>query len=220
VHLGIEGFYKEFTDVPGRLALDANASGVEFWVRRTAGSWMGWLGYSLAWVWSAPDARGGSAPGEDETNRIDFSGRHLLSAGFEASIRERTRLVLGFAYGAGLPYSGIPLSQQDLPSRVGEIENVFAMSSPSLNSATRGGTETAPLLYSPDKPFLRLDASISSQWTPALGGREMRVEPYIKVLNGLGRRDALFYFVNDPHEDPREIGTLPVLPIVGVSIGF
>ncbi len=220
VHLGIEGFYKEFSDVPGRLALDANASGVEFWVRRSAGNWVGWLGYSLAWVWSVPESRTGTETGEGDDGRIDFSGRHLLSAGFEASIRDRTSLVFGFAYGAGLPYSGIPLSQPDAPSRVGDIESVFTVASISVNSASRGGTETAPLLYSPDTPFLRLDVSISSHWDPELGGRRMRVEPYIKVLNGLGRRDALFYFVNDQQDDPRAIGTLPVLPIVGVSVGF
>jgi hypothetical protein len=208
--LGIEGFYKDFSDVPGRLAMQANASGVDFWVRRSEGSWTGWLGYSLAWVWS------GSEGGE----RREFSGRHLLSSGFDLSIRDRTTIDLRLAYGAGLPYSGIPLSPHQMKSAVGDVETDFVMATPSLTSAERGGTETAPLLYSPDRPFVRLDASISRRWSPRWGGHQLRIEPYLKVLNGLGRRDALFYFVNDPDTAPREIGALPILPVAGITVEF
>jgi hypothetical protein len=136
------------------------------------------------------------------------------------SIRDRTRIDLKFAYGAGLPYSGIPLSPDRTRSVVGDVENGFIVSTSSLTSAERGGTETAPLLYSPDRPFIRLDASISQRWNPRWGGRELRIEPYLKVLNGLGRRDALFYFVNERDTDPQAIGALPILPVAGITFDF
>lgn len=212
--LGIEGFYKQFADVPGDLGIEANASGMDFWVRRTGDRVSGWLGYSLAWVWSDTASVG--------EGRASFRGRHLLNSGLEIGIRESTHITLRFAYGAGLPYSGIPLAAFTNPELApdGTLSAQLRSLGPSLNSVDPGGTETAPLLYAPDEPFLRLDASVSSQWLPRVGGHEVRVEPYLKVLNGLARRDALFYFVNAKDDAPRAIGTLPVLPVAGVNIGF
>ncbi|MEX2584380.1 MAG: carboxypeptidase regulatory-like domain-containing protein [Gemmatimonadota bacterium] len=204
VRLGVEGFFKDFADVPGGRSTDANASGVDLWVRRGSGAWTGWLGYSLAWVWSPMSP-------EQQSN---FTGRHLLSAGLGAPIRERTRLDLRFAYGAGLPYSAIPLSSQ-LESMTTRTNYVTA---PSLDAAQRGGTETAPLLHSPDEPFLRLDASLSQLWTSRRGDRVFEISPYIRVLNSLGRRDALFYYFNrDDGQGTRAIGSLPIVPMVGVE---
>ena len=211
MRLGIEGFFKEFSNVPGSLSMEANASGVDFWVRRESETWGGWLGYSLAWVWS----RGV----EDE--HLDFSGRHLLSAGVQTTWGDRTHIDLRFAYGAGLPYSGIPLAHPDRFSSVGTVENSFETNTPSLSSAQRGGTETAPLLYTPESPFIRLDASISQDWSPRWGEHLVHVTPYFKLLNGLGRRDALFYFVdNDENNEGRTIGALPVLPVAGLEVRF
>lgn len=209
IRLGIEGFYKEFSNVPGGLAMAANASGVDFWVRRSAGSWTGWIGYSLAWVWSR----------SSDEHQVDFNGRHLLSSGVEATIRDRTRLAFRFAYGAGLPYTGVPLSTTQTFT-VGGVTNVFQRGLASVNQADRGGTETAPLLYTPPKPYVRLDASVSQAWSPELGGRTVQIEPYVKVLNGLGRRDALFYFVEDGDDQARGIGALPILPVAGVTVRF
>jgi len=213
-HLGIEGFYKDFSDVPGDLGVEANASGVDFWVRRSGTSLTGWIGYSLAWVWSDTATV--------EAGRASFRGRHVLSSGLELAIRERTHFVVGFTYGAGLPYSEIPLAMgnnSDLAS-VGEVDSQFQKMGLAVNTASRGGTETAPLLYSPDEPFLRLDVSVSSVWSPDLAGRKTRIEPYLKLLNGLARRDALFYFVSGNGDGPRAIGALPILPIAGVNVRF
>jgi len=207
--LGIEGFFKDFSNIPGTEAMEANASGVDFWVRRSGEALTGWLGYSLAWVWSD----------SGEENQAEFAGRHLLSAGLGAPLGDRTRIDLRFAYGAGLPYSGIPLSTEQFAT-VGSVENSFERDTPSLMAAQRGGTETAPLLYTPDKAFLRLDAAIAQRWNPRWQGRTIQVEPYIKLLNGLGRRDALFYFVGGGDEDPRAIGNLPVIPVAGISFDF
>lgn len=207
LRLGIEGYYKDFSDVPGDVTMAANASGVDFWVRRTGEQWNGWLGYSLAWTWSPAD------PG---VYAASFHGRHLLSAGLEAKVRDRTRLGFRFAYGAGLPYAGIPLGLHP----PGEIENYFPMPTTRAYSMDRGGTETAPLLYQPPSPFIRVDASISRAWLPDWQGQTVRIEPYFKVLNGLGRRDPLFYLVDHRDPDPAGIGGFPVLPVMGVRIGL
>ncbi|MQA91798.1 MAG: TonB-dependent receptor plug domain-containing protein [Gemmatimonas sp.] len=207
-HLGIEGFYKHFSEVPGTTTVAGNASGVDVWVRRTEGDLTGWLGYSLAWAWSSAEA--------DTDTQPDFSGRHLLSAGFGAAIGARTHLDLRFAYGAGLPYSAIPLTStaQFSPERATLVNTLST-------AADRAGTEAAPLLHAPDNPYLRLDASISQRWTPRLGNRVFDISPYVRVLNGLGQRDALFYyFDSDSGEGLREIGTLPFIPVLGVEWKF
>jgi hypothetical protein len=213
MRLGIEGFFKDFSNIPGAFSMEANASGVDFWVRRDNEVLGGWLGYSLAWFWS----------NRPEEGRLEFSGRHLLSAGLQTTLGGHTHVDLRFAYGAGLPYSGIPLSQNDhlQLTTVGAVDNTFQLSAPSVMSAQRGGTETAPLLYTPESPFIRLDASISQRWNPEWGGGMVQITPYLKLLNGLGRRDALFYFVEDDEAtEGRAIGSLPVLPVAGLSVEF
>ncbi|MEX2571787.1 MAG: TonB-dependent receptor, partial [Gemmatimonadota bacterium] len=202
IRFGIEGYFKDFTDVPGAVNSAANASGVDFWLRRSAGRVTGWVGYSLAWVWSESQGETGN----------DFAGRHLLSAGLGAPVGERTRLDFRFAYGAGLPYAAIPLGTSDFATRA-EYPGLTSMT-----AAERGGTETAPLLHTPEEPYLRLDVSISQLWKVQRGARAFEISPYLRVLNGLGRRDALFYFFDGSAEDgPRAIGSLPIIPVVGVE---
>jgi hypothetical protein len=206
-HLGLEAFYKDFSRVPGRFSTEANASGADLWVRRETGRWRGSLGYSLSWAWSSgsPD------------RSADFVGRHLLSTGVEGTIFGNTGLDLRFAYGAGIPYTGIPLAASERQSAAPG----YARTSPTVTAAQRGGTESAPLLHNPDEPFLRLDASLSRSWSPRLGDRSYEITPYIRLLNGFGNRDALFYyFDHHANERPRAIGSFPVLPVVGMEWRF
>src|SRR5690606_14291458 len=150
---------------------DANASGDDVWIRRSTDGIDGWLGYSLAWVWSSRSA----VPGQ-----VDFKGRHLLSTCFSAPLREHTWIGLRLAYGAGLPYSAFPL---DVAMERGYTPADYAVEAEHIAHADRGGTETAPLLHSPDEPFLRLDAEISQHWTTRRAGRTMEIAPYLRILN-------------------------------------
>lgn len=209
VRLGIEGFYKDFSDVPESPSMGANASGVDLWVRRSGRTWSGWLGYSLAWAWS-------HGPLGSYT---DFTGRHLLSSGFSMRIGAGTFIDFRFAYGAGLPYSGIRLEPTGMDVSTRSTSNYAVTSPPDLMAADRGGTETAPLLQSPDRPFVRVDLAVSQLWTPRVAGRTFEIEPYLKLLNGLGRRDALFYY-DGGAEQERPIGRLPVLPVAGLKWRF
>jgi hypothetical protein len=65
VRLAVEGYYKTFEDLPSTLGELTEASGLDLWVRRGAGRLTGWLGYSLAWIWSDD----GSPPGTRSLNR-------------------------------------------------------------------------------------------------------------------------------------------------------
>lgn len=208
VRLGIEGFHKSFEGMPGAANDRARSSGVDVWVRRDAGALTGWLGYSLAWVWS--DSEG--------TDTEQFAGRQLLTSGLALPLGERSRLDLRFAYGSGLPYSAIPLS-----------ENVDAPPLPGTRIATRGSTAealnggagAAPLLPSPDRPYLRLDLGGSHTWTQRWLGRPTAISTYAKLLNTLGRRDALFYrYDRDEDRAPRGIAALPLVPVVGLEWKF
>ena len=201
IRLGVEGFYKRYTDVPEAFASEGNASGVDLWVRRSAAGISGWAGYSLSWVWS-------NRPASNETS---FVGRHLLTAGLQSSVATRMRIDLRFAYGAGLPYAAIPLEGPE-----GGFTNTNYVQDAPVVTVSRGGTEAAPLLQAPDQPFLRVDASISQLWEPRFGSRSYAISPYLRLLNSFGNRDALFYYFDkESGEESQPLGSLPVVPVVG-----
>lgn len=205
LRLGLEGYFKHFEDMPVLSTPRANASGFDIWLRRPRAEGItGWIGYSLAWVWS------GSM---EDTDQRDFTGRHLLSTGLNLPLGDETDLAFRFAYGAGLPYAGIPLE-------ISLTSGQTAIFNEALNAADRGGTETAPLLYTPDEPFLRIDASLTRKWTQRSGGRTIEISPFVRLINSLGDRDALFYFMDDGQEEPAALGSLPMIPIVGMEWRF
>ncbi len=206
VRLGVEGFHKIYDGIPTDPDGHAQASGVDFWIRRGGGSIQGWLGYSLAWLWSNDAQR----PAVDEI----FSGRHLVSAGVQGSAGDAGRFQLRVTYGAGLPYTAI---QPGGPSEP-------AGHSPAVNlvpSATTGAVDPSTLVASPDEPYLRLDGEISHTWLVHWLGSSTLVTPYLRVLNALNRRDALFYhFDGSDTTSPRALAALPVVPVVGVGMQF
>jgi hypothetical protein len=206
VSLGLEGFFKNFQGIPGGEASNANASGMDFWVRRGTGDWRGWLGYSLSWTWSLTDAAAESR----------FAGRHLLSSGLSAPLGERGRLDFGLVYGAGLPYSAIPFGGSVVGSSV-----TNASTYESMRQADAMNAGSAPLLATPSRPYLRVDLGASRTWTPQWGRSAVEFSPYIRLLNTLGERDALFY--RGPAEGDgsfRPAVVLPLVPVVGMEWKF
>jgi hypothetical protein len=197
VRLGLEGYYKRFEDIPNPEQVGTYASGVDVWVRRTAGPLSGWLGYSLSWSWSLPDTV--------HDDRTRFAGRQILSAGVLGRLGAG-RFGVRMAYGAGLPYTsvGIPTSP-NLPS-TGTGSEVEA-------------PEDAPLAALATEPFFRFDAELATTFHPRVIGRDTQLTPYLRVINALNSRDALFYRYapSRPGASPRAVATLPLLPVFGVE---
>lgn len=201
LRLTLEGFYKSFRGLTG-IDRDRHASsGVDLRVTHRGDDVTGWLGYSLAWFWETT----AGSPG-------DFSGRHLLSAGLRSRLPGSTGLDLSFALSDGLPLTAVPLNNPDrsntLPSTpVGEQDDPLDREIDPLNQSTDG--------------FLRVDAELYALWNPTVGGRTMRLRPYLRVLNALNRRDALFhYFDRWRGGGPRPLAELSLLPVLGVEWHF
>ena len=207
VRLGLEGFYKRFHGLPSPHLVDtmssvAHTSGVDVWVRRTAGGVTGWFGYSLNWAWSTHT---------DTTLAPRFTGRHTINAGVRGVTWKRAVLSVRVAYGARLPDSTLRASLPD-----GVLDG-GSLPTPGQRSGVDLDTD-APLNAEPDG-FLRLDAEVSRTWSPLLAGRRTQLTPYLRVINALDSRDGLFYRYLDENEQRSipGVGGLPVVPVFGVS---
>lgn len=202
--LGIEGFFKSFEGIPAEPSRTARSSGVDLWLRRDVGRWTGWAGYSLAWVWAVT--------GQPASDR--FTGRHLLSGGIGTPVAPAARIDARFAYGSGIAYAAIPLNQhapnEAAPGQEADIRQF-------------GNTEgdAAPLIPSPDRPYLRVDLAATHRASVRLGGRDVQLDSYLKLLNTLGRRDALFYRYDQDRGDAlTALAVLPIVPVIGMEWRF
>ena len=207
LRLGLEGFFKEFSGVPGAAGQSLNASGVDLRVAREGERASGWLGYTLTWFW----ASGGILASRDSP----FSGRHLLSAGLTTALTNRTGIRLKASYGDGLPFTSIPVPGA-------EVSAPALSTTRTLNVAGDQVLNSAPeLAVGPDEGFLRLEVELFGRWSPTISGRTMDLRPYLRVINALNRRDALFYHF-DPwrNEGPQPLADLPFLPLVGLEWRF
>jgi hypothetical protein len=204
VRLGLEGFYKRFHGLPLKDATVSHNSGMDAWVRRTAGEMTGWLGYSLSWGWNSHEGLGTSA---------EFLGRQTVSGGIRGPVWRRTLLGVRVAYGDGLAYTPVGVRQEVLDGA----------SLPAYQSGNSVRLDSDAPLRGPSADFLRVDAEVSRTWTPMVAGRRTQLTPYLKVLNALESRDALFYRYFAEGENGstlQPVSTLPVVPVVGVSWQF
>jgi hypothetical protein len=205
VRLGLEGFWKGFSGLPTAPDETVRSSGIDVRVLTAGEAGAAWLGYGLSWFWSTVDLSGRTS---------QFMGRHLLSAGVSGSIGGPLRGEARLAYGAGLPYTSIPFGSD------------FASADPSTVNQGGGSEQLAeaapaPILEGLEEEFLRLDLEIHMLLEPRVGGRQWQVRPYVRLLNALDRRDALFYtFQPWRSEGVRPLAERPVLPLVGVAISF
>ena len=203
--LGLQGFWKSFEGLPGVGGATVRSSGVD--IRVLSGSERGaaWLGYGLSWYWSRSDLSGRPA---------DFAGRHLLSAGISGAIGGPLRGEGRVSFGSGLPYTSIPVGY------TADAANTLTAATPDARAEDAEpplSTFTAEL----DQSFLRLDVELYAELEPTWGDREWRVRPYLRLLNALDRRDALFYaFERWRSDSVRPIAELPVLPLLGVAVSF
>lgn len=219
--LGIEGYYKLFNGLPAGAAFArlepeiaarptrAHASGLDLWLRRDEGRVTGWVNYSLGWVWSAS----GSGPATDL-----FAGRQLLNTGVAVPLGATGRFDFRVSYGAGLPYTAVPAAVQD-PSLDPGLDASQPLHSLVLSAEPPAETEPGKK-DPPDSPFLRIDLEVSHQFEDHWRGHPVTLIPYIRVLNALDRRDAMFYHVSPDGSGPRALSTMPLMPIVGLRLTF
>lgn len=204
VHLGADGYVKAFDGLPGIERGSLRSSGVDLRVRRRSDAFGAWLGYSLAWFWR-PDGGTGTGAGSDA-----FTGRHLLSAGLDGRLGDVLGGELRLAYGDGLPFTSVPI--------LGDP------SSPAMEDRTTTGLDPEDG-RDPVEPtldgFLRVDVEVDAEWEARMGGREATLRPYLRVLNALERRDALFYYF-EPWRSPdaRPLARRPLLPLLGLEVRF
>ena len=189
VDVGIESYLKSFDDLP-----DANqlySGGADLWLQAKEGPVRGWIGYSIAFVWT-----------HDPDEETPFVGRQLLSGGLSSDVREFD-FGIRLAYGAGLSFASVTAGpgETDAPS----------------------GDDPLPVLSgAPEDSYLRLDAEVSRRWVASIGRSSVVIAPYVRLLNALDRRDALFYQTtsDQPLTRPAPLASLPVIAIFGVSWSF
>jgi hypothetical protein len=111
------------------------------------------------------------------------------------------------SYGAGLPYTAIPEPEPAAPQ-------FSAMLSPPDEG---GGADPAGLPTEPNEPYIRLDAQVSRTFAASFRAFDFQVMPYLKVINALNRRDAIFYHYNRDVGHARPLADLPIVPILGLE---
>jgi hypothetical protein len=209
VRLGLEGFWKSFDGLPTSPDETVRSSGVDVRVLTAGSAGAAWLGYGLSWFWSTVDLSGSTS---------QFMGRHLLSMGLSGAIGGPLRGEARLSYGAGLPYTSIPFG-----SRGGSADHVLTEAGPinQISGGTPLAAEPAPIVGGLDEEFLRLDLELHMLFEPTVGARTWQIRPYVRLLNALDRRDALFYTFQPWRSDViRPLAERPVLPLVGVAISF
>ncbi len=213
LHLGVSGFVKSFQGIEATGLARVRSSGTDLRVSREGDRLQGWVGYALSWFW------------EEEVGRSStFTGRHLVSSGVRTEFREGLEVGLTLGYGAGLPLSAVALADPLRDQGVGtspDSEGVRDSSSSPVQRLSTGGAPGVPLEVAREDDFLRLDLEASWLTRPQVGGRSTELRPYVRVLNALDRRDALFHYFDRWREgDVQPVAERPFLPIVGVEWRF
>ncbi len=206
VRLDLQGFWKRYEGLEAARDKTIRSSGIDLQLRSVGAQGAVWLGYGLSWFWSTEDLSGYGS---------DFAGRHLLSAGLSGDIAGPLRGEVRVAYGAGLPYTSIPFGS----FRTEAGDAVSSPTQPGGSGTSR--SQDSPLLTALDDEFLRVDVEVHALLTPEWGGRRWSVRPYLRILNALDRRDALFYtFQSWRSDELTPLAERPLLPILGVAFSF
>jgi outer membrane receptor protein involved in Fe transport len=171
------------------------ARGVEFFLKKDAKKFNGWLSYSL-----------GIAKRREFLDAVeyyaDFDKRHMLSAVFDWKITKKISLDAQFRYAGGSPYTPIVAAETD--------------SSGTFWIPVKG--ETNSLRYS---PFHQLNLRIGFDYT--LFG--LKATSYIEVWNVYNRKNIMGYTYEYGNEYENNVKiepyySLPILPSGGFRVYF
>ncbi len=201
VRLGLAGFWKGYRGLRADPDERILSSGVDLRIQRRGERSTAWLGYGLSWYWSGSDLSGSSS---------DFTGRQLLTSGLSGKLGSRFGAEVQVVYGAGLPYTSVPFRSGD-PA---EAEQ-------SLDAAQGQLDQSPPLTGGLDEDFLRVDLEVHAAFRTSWLGRDGSLRPYVRILNALDRRDALFYAFQPWRSDAlTPLARRPLVPVVGLSWTF
>jgi hypothetical protein len=211
LHFGVSGFVKEFEPLaPGEDLV--RSSGTDLRLLRQGERVDAWLGYALSWFWA----------GGGEAATANFSGRHLVSAGFRGNFFDGLEIGLSAGYGAGLPLTSVALTDPMDESLA--FRGFFGLPDErsrgvrALSSATAGAS---PLDVAPEDDFLRLDLEVAWVASTIVGSRSTNLRPYLRVLNALDSRDSLFHYLDEWRDGAiRPIARRAMLPVFGVEWRF
>lgn len=206
--LGLEGWVRRFSGLGAGQPSRLNGSGIDLRVARDGESIEGWVGYSLSWYWSPETA-----------SSERFEGRQLLSAGLAGRLAGDGRASIQLSFGDGLPFTAIAFS--DEAASPGVDSPTFERPEREFEAMTETSQGNPPLVGGPSGDFLRLDAEVSWSLTRRLGSRQVEFSPYVRVLNALNRRDAMFYYFEAWRDaEARPLAELSFMPILGLSWRF
>ncbi|MCY4645644.1 MAG: TonB-dependent receptor [Gammaproteobacteria bacterium] len=212
VRFGLHGFWKGYEGLAAASSggESIRSSGVDLRLSSAGEREVIWLGYGLSWFWSDRDLSGYSS---------DFAGRHLLTAGVSSELWGPVRGEFRVAYGAGLPYTAIPFRSLSFGQEAAAPAE--PPPDPGATPPQRPVAADSPLLEGLDDDFLRLDFELHARLTAQWGGHDWSVRPYLRVLNALRRRDALFYAFQPWRADSlTPLAERPFLPVIGVAVTF
>ena len=138
-------------------------------------------------------------PNDRETQHLvafNFAGRH-----------RGIRLDLTGSYGTGVPITSIALEH------VNEVVPGPRPLSTPPTASFAPGTAT--------QSDFRLDATLGTEIQFRRGDRIARLRPYVRIVNALSHRDALFYFQEGNVSQPaQELARLPTTPTIGLRWEF
>ena len=198
----LDGYWKRYEGAGEADEAPILNSGVDVRVRGDVGRARLWLGYGLSWFWSQDGAR---------PDASTFAGRHLLTAGLSGPVAGPVQAEATLAYGAGLPSTGISLgADQGSPLSAG----------PGLETLGGGADGHPGRVPPPDVSFLRLDLEVYATFEPEWRGHRWELRPYVRILNPVDRRDALFYAWGAADGSLVPLARRPFLPIVGVAFSY
>jgi hypothetical protein len=73
----------------------------------------------------------------------------------------------------------------------------------------------------PDESFLRIDLQLHADFEPEWADHRWRIRPYVRLLNPLDTRDALFYAYRPQGEGGVvPLVERPVLPVFGIAVSY
>lgn len=207
LRLGLDGYFKAFDGVtaPGERF---NASGADLRVQHGGDALQVWLGYSLAWYWSQ------DGPG---TVSESFTGQHLLTAGVTGQAWDVLGVDLRLGYGDGLPLTAVPVADGTSAPLSGLESGDAAGGTPSRQAAGLPLWSGGSLA---DR-FFRLDAEVSGLFETRVASRPLTLRPYLRLMNALGRRDAMFYYFEPWRgEEVEPLVESALLPVIGFEWRF